>query len=117
MQKLENAQQALRVMDCKLVSAEDIVDGNQKLMLGTVWQMIMKYEVVDKDTIFTWADDLLRERNSVYHSLKEVAGYARILDIYLPTLRGNPFEVAETEFGVPQLVTEKEITDSLVSAH
>ena len=50
LQKLENANRALSEMQkdgLRLVAVgpEDIVDGNEKLLLGLLWSIIMKFEI------------------------------------------------------------------------
>jgi hypothetical protein len=49
MQRLENATAALRLIresGCKLVAIgpEDVVDGSQKLLLGLIWTLILRFQ-------------------------------------------------------------------------
>ncbi|XP_071961269.1 spectrin beta chain, non-erythrocytic 1-like [Antedon mediterranea] len=81
-QKIENVNRCLKFLSSKIrlesIGAEDIVDGNQRLILGLIWTIILRFQIQDIQI-----EDESRETRSAKQALllwcqRKTAGYAGV---------------------------------------
>lgn len=142
-QKFENVNKALdfvrgRHIQMVNMGAEDIVDGNRKIILGLIWTLILRFTISDisdqglsaKEGLLLWCqrktacyDEVdVRDFSS---SWSDGLAFCALLDIHRPDLidydaldksnhRGNmklAFELAAQEIGIPDLLDVEDICD------
>ncbi|KAK6496144.1 hypothetical protein TWF481_002169 [Arthrobotrys musiformis] len=142
-QKAENVLKALdyiklRGIQLFNIGAEDIVDGNLKLILGLLWTLITKFTISDisqegltaKEGLLLWCqrktacyDEVdIRDFSS---SWNDGLAFCALLDIHRPDLidydtldkddhKGNmalAFKIATEEIGIPALIDVEDICD------
>ncbi|KJE96605.1 hypothetical protein CAOG_06905 [Capsaspora owczarzaki ATCC 30864] len=137
--KLENASAAIDFIkrhDIKLtgIGPEDLVDGNQKLILGLSWMLILRYEIQkfsqDIQELLRWC----KARTAGYpnvrvqnftESFNDGLAFCALINKHYPNLldfdkldpaanRENlerAFDIAEREFGVPKLLDVQDMLD------
>ncbi len=94
--RLANVQKVLTFLEeekVKLINirAEDIVDGNEKLLLSVIWQIIMHYCIENKETLLQWARTASTESSNVdikdfTYSWKDGKAFMAIIRHYRPEL-------------------------------
>ncbi|KAF3930087.1 Alpha-actinin-2 [Dactylella cylindrospora] len=142
-QKAENVNKALefikhRGIQLFNIGAEDIVDGNLKLILGLLWTLITKFTISDisqegltaKEGLLLWCqrktacyDEVdIRDFSS---SWNDGLAFCALLDIHRPDLidydaldkddhKGNmalAFKIATEEIGIPSLIDVEDVCD------
>ncbi|KAK6950460.1 hypothetical protein Daesc_008788 [Daldinia eschscholtzii] len=142
-QKFENANTALnfiksRGIQMTNIGAEDVVDGNRKIILGLIWTLILRFTISDineegmtaKEGLLLWCqrktacyDEVdVRDFSS---SWNDGLAFCALLDIHRPDLidydsldksdhRGNmqlAFEIAHKEIGIPDLLDVEDVCD------
>ncbi|KAI1107240.1 calponin homology domain-containing protein [Jackrogersella minutella] len=142
-QKFENANTALnfiksRGIQMTNIGAEDVVDGNRKIILGLIWTLILRFTISDinaegmtaKEGLLLWCqrktacyDEVdVRDFSS---SWNDGLAFCALLDIHRPDLidydaldksdhRGNmelAFEIARKEIGIPDLLDVEDVCD------
>lgn len=96
--RLANACKVLSFLEeekVKLINirAEDIVDGNEKLLLSLIWQIIMHYCIQNKELLLQWARTASTTENSSVdikdftHSWRDGKAFMAILRRYRPELQ------------------------------
>lgn len=120
------------------IGAEDIVDGNRKIILGLIWTLILRFTISDineegmtaKEGLLLWCqrktacyeDVEIRDFSS---SWNDGLAFCALLDIHRPDLidfdsldksdhRGNmklAFEIASNEIGIPDLLDVDDVCD------
>ncbi|XP_068689103.1 spectrin beta chain-like isoform X1 [Montipora foliosa] len=67
--KIENVNKALqflqRSVKLESIGAEDIVDGNERLILAVIWMIILRFQIAD----ISYQDDLSQEKKSAKEAL------------------------------------------------
>jgi hypothetical protein len=142
-QRFENANIALDYITSKgiqmaNIGAEDIVDGNQKLLLGLVWTLILRFTIAEineegmtaKEGLLLWC----QRKTACYQGVevRDFSGswndglaFCALLDIHRPDLidyekldksdhRGNmqlAFTIASREIGIPELLDVEDVCD------
>ena len=120
------------------IGAEDIVDGNQKIILGLIWTLILRFTISDineegmtaKEGLLLWCqrktacyDDV--EVRDFSSSWNDGLAFCALLDIHRPDLidydsldkndhRGNmklAFDIAANEVGIPDLLDVDDVCD------
>ncbi|PSK55700.1 hypothetical protein B9Z65_4578 [Elsinoe australis] len=142
-QRFENVNKALdfikgRRIQLTNIGAEDIVDGNRKIILGLIWTLILRFTISDineeglsaKEGLLLWCqrktacyDEVdVRDFSS---SWNDGLAFCALLDIHRPDLidydkldksdhRGNmqlAFDVASREIGIPDLLDVEDVCD------
>ncbi|KAJ5906823.1 uncharacterized protein N7473_003739 [Penicillium subrubescens] len=142
-QKFENVNKSLdfirgRRIQMTNIGAEDIVDGNRKIILGLIWTLILRFTISDineegmtaKEGLLLWCqrktacyeDVEVRDFSS---SWNDGLAFCALLDIHRPDLidydsldkndhRGNmklAFEIASNEIGIPDLLDVDDVCD------
>ncbi|KAF1813514.1 alpha-actinin-2 [Eremomyces bilateralis CBS 781.70] len=142
-QKFENVNKALdyirnRSIQLTNIGAEDVVDGNRKIILGLIWMLILRFTISDineaglsaKEGLLLWCqrktacyDEVdVRDFSS---SWNDGLAFCALLDIHRPDLidydkldksdhRGNmqlAFKLASEEIGIPDLLDVEDICD------
>ncbi|KAI1661927.1 calponin homology domain-containing protein [Daldinia decipiens] len=142
-QKFENANTALnfitsRGIQMTNIGAEDVVDGNRKIILGLIWTLILRFTISDineegmtaKEGLLLWCqrktacyDEVdVRDFSS---SWNDGLAFCALLDIHRPDLidydaldksdhRGNmqlAFDIASKEIGIPDLLDVEDVCD------
>ncbi|RYP48431.1 hypothetical protein DL768_005704 [Monosporascus sp. mg162] len=142
-QKFENANTALdfvksRGIQMTNIGAEDVVDGNRKIILGLIWTLILRFTISDineegmtaKEGLLLWCqrktacyDEVdVRDFSS---SWNDGLAFCALLDIHRPDLidfdaldksdhRGNmqlAFDIAHKEIGIPDLLDVEDVCD------
>ncbi|XP_065313937.1 intermediate filament protein A-like [Gordionus sp. m RMFG-2023] len=78
-QKLENVNVCLTFLNAKVhlenIGSEDIVDGNERLILGLIWTIILRYQIDDISIDLTQ-----EERQKLYKNEPKSKKYSDILD-------------------------------------
>ena len=142
-QRFENANLALeyikmRKIQLTNIGAEDIVDGNQKIILGLIWTLILRFTISDiNDQGLSAREGLLlwcQRKTACYDDVqvKDFSGswndglaFCALLDIHRPDLidfdqldrsdhRGNmqlAFDIASKEIGIPDLLDVEDVCD------
>ena len=120
------------------IGAEDIVDGNTKIILGLIWTLILRFTISDinaegmsaKEGLLLWCqrktacyDEVdVRDFSS---SWNDGLAFCALLDIHRPDLvdfdsldkndhRGNmqlAFDIASNEIGIPDLLDVDDVCD------
>lgn len=142
-QRFENANLALdfvksRGIQMTNIGAEDVVDGNRKIILGLIWTLILRFTISDineegmsaKEGLLLWCqrktacyDDV--EVRDFSASWNDGLAFCALLDIHRPDLidydaldksdhRGNmqmAFDIAEKEIGIPALLDVEDVCD------
>lgn len=120
------------------IGAEDIVDGNRKIILGLIWTLILRFTISDineegmtaKEGLLLWCqrktacyDDV--EIRNFSSSWNDGLAFCALLDIHRPDLidfdsldkndhRGNmklAFDIATNEIGIPDLLDVDDVCD------
>jgi len=142
-QKFENANLALnfiksRGIQMTNIGAEDVVDGNRKIILGLIWTLILRFTINDineegmtaKEGLLLWC----QRKTACYdevdvrdfsQSWNDGLAFCALLDIHRPDLidydaldksdrRGNmqmAFDIAHKEIGIPKLLDVEDVCD------
>ncbi|RDW73485.1 hypothetical protein BP6252_07392 [Coleophoma cylindrospora] len=142
-QRFENANLSLdfirsRGIQMTNIGAEDVVDGNRKIILGLIWTLILRFTINDineegmtaKEGLLLWCQrktacyDEVDVRN-FSDSWNDGLAFCALLDIHRPDLidydaldksdhRGNmqlAFEIASKEIGIPALLDVEDVCD------
>ena len=143
MQRFENVNKSLdfikgRRIQLTNVGAEDIVDGNRKIILGLIWTLILRFTISDineegmtaKEGLLLWCqrktacyDDV--EVRDFSSSWNDGLAFCALLDIHRPDLidydsldkndrRGNmklAFDIASKEIGIPDLLDVDDVCE------
>jgi hypothetical protein len=142
-QKFENANLALdfiksRGIQMTNIGAEDVVDGNRKIVLGLIWTLILRFTINNineegmsaKEGLLLWCqrktacyDEV--EVRDFSGSWNDGLAFCALLDIHRPDLidydaldkadhRGNmqmAFDIAHKEIGIPRLLDVEDVCD------
>ncbi|KAI3338842.1 calponin homology domain-containing protein [Ustulina deusta] len=142
-QKFENANIALNFVKSRGIAminigAEDVVDGNRKIILGLIWTLILRFTISDinaegmtaKEGLLLWCqrktacyDEV--EVRDFSASWNDGLAFCALLDIHRPDLidydaldksdhRGNmqmAFDIAHKEIGIPALLDVEDVCD------
>ncbi|OCK82699.1 alpha-actinin-2 [Lepidopterella palustris CBS 459.81] len=142
-QKFENVNKALdfvkgRGIQMTNIGAEDVVDGNSKIILGLIWTLILRFTISDineeglsaKEGLLLWCqrktacyDEV--EVRDFSSSWNDGLAFCALLDIHRPDLidydsldkedhRGNmqlAFDIASKEIGIPELLDVEDVCD------
>lgn len=142
-QRFENANLALgfiksRGIQMTNIGAEDVVDGNRKIILGLIWILISRFTINDineegmtaKEGLLLWCqrktacyDEV--EVRDFSASWNDGLAFCALLDIHRPDLidydaldksdhRGNmqlAFDLAHREIGIPNLLDVEDVCD------
>lgn len=142
-QRFENANIALdfiksRGIQMTNIGAEDVVDGNRKIILGLIWTLILRFTINDineegmtaKEGLLLWC----QRKTACYDevdvrdfsaSWNDGLAFCALLDIHRPDLidydaldktdhRGNmqmAFDIAHEEIGIPKLLDVEDVCD------
>jgi Ca2+-binding EF-hand superfamily protein len=142
-QKFENVNKALdyikrRGIQTTNIGAEDVVDGNRKIILGLIWTLILRFTINDineeglsaKEGLLLWC----QRKTACYDevdvrdfstSWNDGLAFCALLDIHRPDLidydgldkndhRGNmtlAFNLATKEIGIPDLLDVEDVCD------
>ncbi|KAG9244671.1 calponin homology domain-containing protein [Calycina marina] len=142
-QRFENANLSLnfiksRGIQMTNIGAEDVVDGNRKIILGLVWTLILRFTISDineegmtaKEGLLLWCQrktacyDEVEVRNFT-DSWNNGLAFCALLDIHRPDLidydaldkndhRGNmkmAFDISSKEIGIPALLDVEDVCD------
>ena len=120
------------------IGAEDVVDGNQKIILGLIWTLILRFTISDiNDQGLSAREGLLlwcQRKTACYEevdvrdfstSWNDGLAFCALLDIHRPDLidydkldksdhRGNmqlAFDIASKEIGIPDLLDVEDVCD------
>jgi len=142
-QRFENVNIALdfikgRKIQLTNIGAEDIVDGNRKIILGLIWTLILRFTISDiNDQGLSAREGLLlwcQRKTACYDevsvqdfsaSWNDGLAFCALLDIHRPDLidydeldksdhRGNmqlAFDIASKEIGIPDLLDVEDVCD------
>ncbi|KAK1240713.1 hypothetical protein MKX07_006146 [Trichoderma sp. CBMAI-0711] len=142
-QKFENANLSLdyirsRGIQMTNIGAEDVVDGNRKIVLGLIWTLILRFTISDineegmsaKEGLLLWCQRKTACYNEVQvrdfsSSWNDGLAFCALLDIHRPDLidfdtldksdhRGNmqlAFDIAHEEIGIPKLLDVEDVCD------
>lgn len=120
------------------IGAEDVVDGNRKIVLGLIWTLILRFTISDinqegmsaKEGLLLWCqrktacyDEV--EVRDFSASWNDGLAFCALLDIHRPDLidydsldksdhRGNmqlAFDIAHKEVGIPNLLDVEDVCD------
>lgn len=120
------------------IGAEDIVDGNRKIVLGLIWTLILRFTISDinqegmsaKEGLLLWCqrktacyDEV--EVRDFSASWNDGLAFCALLDIHRPDLidfdsldksdhKGNmqlAFDLAAEEIGIPKLLDVEDVAD------
>jgi Ca2+-binding EF-hand superfamily protein len=142
-QKFENVNKSLdyirsRGIQMTNIGAEDVVDGNSKIILGLIWTLILRFTISDineeglsaKEGLLLWCqrktacyDEV--EVRDFSSSWNDGLAFCALLDIHRPDLidydsldksdhRGNmqlAFDIASKEIGIPDLLDVEDVCD------
>ena len=142
-QKFENVNKSLefiksRGIQMTNIGAEDVVDGNRKIILGLIWTLILRFTISDineegmtaKEGLLLWCqrktacyEDV--EVKDFSSSWNDGLAFCALLDIHRPDLidydsldksdrRGNmqlAFDIASKEIGIPDLLDVEDVAD------
>ncbi|KAI9882110.1 MAG: Mitochondrial translocator assembly and maintenance protein 41 [Watsoniomyces obsoletus] len=142
-QRFENVNKALdfirsRGIQMTNIGAEDVVDGNRKIILGLIWTLILRFTISDineegmtaKEGLLLWC----QRKTACYEEVdvRDFSGswndglaFCALLDIHRPDLidfdsldktdhRGNmqlAFDLASKEIGIPDLLDVEDVAD------
>ncbi|KAJ9244624.1 hypothetical protein DTO169E5_1445 [Paecilomyces variotii] len=142
-QKFENVNKSLdfikgRGIQMTNIGAEDIVDGNRKIILGLIWTLILRFTISDineegmtaKEGLLLWCQRKTAcypevEVRDFSTSWNDGLAFCALLDIHRPDLidfdaldkndhRGNmklAFDIATNEIGIPDLLDVEDVCD------
>ncbi|KZF19143.1 alpha-actin-like proteinin [Xylona heveae TC161] len=142
-QRFENVNKALdfiksRGIQMTNIGAEDVVDGNRKIILGLIWTLILRFTISDineegmtaKEGLLLWCQRKTAcyeevEVRDFSSSWNDGLAFCALLDIHRPDLidydslnkkdhRGNmklAFEIASQEIGIPDLLDVEDVCD------
>ncbi|KAF2086814.1 alpha-actin-like proteinin [Saccharata proteae CBS 121410] len=142
-QRFENVNKALdfvrgRGIQMVNMGAEDVVDGNRKIILGLIWTLILRFTISDineegrsaKEGLLLWCqrktacyDEV--EVRDFSTSWNDGLAFCALLDIHRPDLidydaldksdhKGNmqlAFDIASKEIGIPDLLDVEDVAD------
>ncbi|KAF6843770.1 Alpha-actinin-like protein 1 [Colletotrichum musicola] len=142
-QRFENVNLSLdfiksRSIQLTNIGAEDVVNGNQKIILGLIWTLILRFTISDineegmtaKEGLLLWCqrktacyDEV--EVRDFSGSWNDGLAFCALLDIHRPDLidydaldksdhRGNmqmAFDIAHKEIGIPKLLDVEDVCD------
>ena len=142
-QRFENVNKSLEFIKSKgiqmtNIGAEDVVDGNRKIILGLIWTLILRFTISDineegmtaKEGLLLWC----QRKTACYEdvdvkdfssSWNDGLAFCALLDIHRPDLidydsldksdhRGNmqlAFDIASREIGIPDLLDVEDVAD------
>src|SRR5256714_5664003 len=142
-QKFENVNKSLefiksRGIQMTNIGAEDVVDGNRKIILGLIWTLVLRFTISDineegmtaKEGLLLWC----QRKTACYEdvdvkdfssSWNDGLAFCALLDIHRPDLidydsldksdhRGNmqlAFDIASKEIGIPDLLDVEDVAD------
>ncbi|KKY27199.1 putative alpha-actinin [Phaeomoniella chlamydospora] len=142
-QRFENVNKSLDYIRSKgiqmtNIGAEDIVDGNRKIVLGLIWTLILRFTISDineeglsaKEGLLLWC----QRKTACYEDVEvrdfstswnDGLAFCALLDIHRPDLidydsldkadhRGNmqlAFDIASKEIGIPDLLDVEDVCD------
>lgn len=120
------------------IGAEDVVDGNRKIVLGLIWTLILRFTISEineegmsaKEGLLLWC----QRKTACYDevdvrdfsaSWNDGLAFCALLDIHRPDLidfdsldktdhRGNmqlAFDIAHQEIGIPRLLDAEDVCD------
>ncbi|KAL9639205.1 MAG: hypothetical protein Q9164_001076 [Protoblastenia rupestris] len=120
------------------IGAEDVVDGNRKIILGLIWTLILRFTISDigvegltaKEGLLLWC----QRKTACYEEVEvrdfdkswnDGLAFCALLDIHRPDLidyekldksdhRGNmqlAFDIASKEIGIPDLLDVEDVCD------
>jgi Ca2+-binding EF-hand superfamily protein len=142
-QRFENVNIALdfikgRKIQLTNIGAEDVVDGNRKIILGLIWTLILRFTISDitdqglsaREGLLLWCqrktacyeDVSVRDFSA---SWNDGLAFCALLDIHRPDLidfdrldksdhKGNmqlAFDIASKEIGIPDLLDVEDVAD------
>ena len=142
-QRFENVNIALdfiksRKIQLTNIGAEDVVDGNQKIILGLIWTLILRFTISDindqglsaREGLLLWCQRKTACYDEVHvqdfsASWNDGLAFCALLDIHRPDLidydkldkndhRGNmqlAFDIASREIGIPDLLDVEDVCD------
>ncbi|PGH10007.1 hypothetical protein GX51_00273 [Blastomyces parvus] len=142
-QKFENANKSLdyvkgRGIQMTNIGAEDIVDGNRKIILGLIWTLILRFTISDiseegmtaKEGLLLWCQRKTAcypgvEVRDFSASWNDGLAFCALLDIHRPDLidfdsldkndhKGNmqlAFDIASNDIGIPDLLDVEDVCD------
>ncbi|KAF2159816.1 hypothetical protein M409DRAFT_29628 [Zasmidium cellare ATCC 36951] len=142
-QRFENVNIALdfiksRKIQLTNIGAEDVVDGNRKIILGLIWTLILRFTISDiNDQGLSAREGLLlwcQRKTACYEDVevRDFSGswndglaFCALLDIHRPDLidydqldksdhKGNmqlAFDIASKEIGIPDLLDVEDVCD------
>lgn len=142
-QRFENVNIALdfiksRKIQLTNIGAEDIVDGNRKIILGLIWTLILRFTISDindqglsaREGLLLWCQRKTACYDEVHvdnfsSSWNDGLAFCALLDIHRPDLidydkldksdhRGNmqlAFDIASREIGIPDLLDVEDVCD------
>ena len=142
-QRFENVNIALdfiksRKIQLTNIGAEDVVDGNQKIILGLIWTLILRFTIADindqglsaREGLLLWCQRKTACYDEVHvqdfsASWNDGLAFCALLDIHRPDLidydqldksdhRGNmqlAFDIAAKEIGIPDLLDVEDVCD------
>ncbi|EME42984.1 hypothetical protein DOTSEDRAFT_72410 [Dothistroma septosporum NZE10] len=142
-QRFENVNIALdfikaRKIQLTNIGAEDVVDGNRKIILGLIWTLILRFTISDindqglsaREGLLLWCqrktacyDEV--EVRDFSNSWNDGLAFCALLDIHRPDLidydqldksdhKGNmqlAFDIASKEIGIPELLDVEDVCD------
>jgi len=142
-QKFENVNKCLdfiksRGIQMTNIGAEDVVDGNRKIILGLIWTLILRFTISDineeglsaKEGLLLWC----QRKTACYDgvdvrdfstSWNDGLAFCALLDIHRPDLidydtldksdhKGNmqlAFDIASKQIGIPDLLDVEDVAD------
>ncbi|RMZ91249.1 hypothetical protein DV736_g1547, partial [Chaetothyriales sp. CBS 134916] len=142
-QKFENVNKSLmyiknRGIHMTNIGAEDVVDGNRKIILGLIWTLILRFTISDiseegmtaKEGLLLWC----QRKTACYEGVEvrdfsaswnDGLAFCALLDIHRPDLidfdtldksdhKGNmqlAFDIASKEIGIPDLLDVEDVAD------
>ncbi|KAL9112847.1 MAG: hypothetical protein Q9227_002924 [Pyrenula ochraceoflavens] len=142
-QRFENVNKSLdfirsRGIHMTNIGAEDVVDGNRKIILGLIWTLILRFTISDineagmtaKEGLLLWC----QRKTACYEGVEvkdfsaswnDGLAFCALLDIHRPDLidfdaldksdhRGNmqlAFDIATREIGIPSLLDVEDVVD------
>jgi Ca2+-binding EF-hand superfamily protein len=142
-QKFENVNKSLdyirlRGIPMTNIGAEDVVDGNHKIILGLIWTLILRFTISDineagmtaKEGLLLWC----QRKTACYEGVEvrdfsaswnDGLAFCALLDIHRPDLidfdtldksdhKGNmqlAFDIASKEIGIPDLLDVEDVAD------
>ena len=142
-QKFENVNKSLEYIKSRgihmtNIGAEDVVDGNRKIILGLIWTLILRFTISDineegmtaKEGLLLWC----QRKTACYEGVEvrdfsaswnDGLAFCALLDIHRPDLidfdtldksdhKGNmqlAFDIASKEIGIPDLLDVEDVAD------